>query len=225
MTNWLLLHGTPLTPEVWDGVVPLLEGEVACPSVIPGDGPVTGVQAAIADDLCGGAVTIAPPWHVVGHSFGGQVALELAIRRPDLVSELTLLCTRDNPYPPFAALADSVEQEPFDIDSSLQRWFSPAELGSDGPAVAYARRALETADTSDWARALSAISVFDATAATPTIGCPALVVAAEHDAVSEPATMAAMHGRLRNSQLVVLADASHMSVFTDPERLAGLLTR
>ena len=89
---------------------------------------------------------LTPPWHVVGHSFGGQVALELAIQRPDLVSELTLLCTRDTPYPAFAAAADDVAAGRSDIDDTLRRWFSPAELDDDGAAVRSARTALATAD-------------------------------------------------------------------------------
>jgi pimeloyl-ACP methyl ester carboxylesterase len=226
VTSWLLLHGTPLTPAVWDGVVPLLaaDGDIACPSIVAGDGPASDVQAAIADDLCRD-VTLAAPWHVVGHSFGGQVALELAIRRADLVSKLTLLCTRDTPYRPFAATAATVRQQLVDVDASLRRWFSADEIAEAGPAVENARKALTDADTAAWARALVAISAFDARAATPTISCPALVVAAEHDAVSDPATMSAMHRRLRGSEFIELDDAWHMSVFTDSERLAGLLKR
>src|SRR4029077_307130 len=128
-------------------------------------------------------------WHVVGHSFGGQVALELALQRPDLVSELTLLCTRDTPYSAFAAAADHVVAGRADVDGALQRWFSRVELADDG-------------------------------AATPSIRCPAVVVAAEHDQVSDPVTTEAMHCRLARSEFVVLPDAWHMSVFTDLDRLA-----
>lgn len=225
MTSWLLLHGTPLTPAVWDGLVPLLAGDIDCPRLDPGDGPAATVQADIADALCDGAVNISAPWHVVGHSFGGQVALEIANRRPELVSTLTLLCTRDSPYPPFASLATSLQHQQIDADASLARWFSPAELSAAGPAVEYARDALQNADIAAWGRALAAISVFDVTAATPTITCPTGVVAAEHDSVSDPASMAAMHDRLPDSEFVELADAWHMSVFTEPHRLAALLKR
>jgi 3-oxoadipate enol-lactonase len=224
VTNWLLLHGTPLTPAVWDGVVPLLDGEIHCPHVVPGDGPAGDRQASIAEALCDDAGG-SSPWHVVGHSFGGQVALELAIRRPELVSRLTLLCTRDTPYPPFAAMATHVHDEPVDADASLQRWFSPAELAAAGPAVSGARDALLSADTTAWVRALTAISVFDVAAQTTSISCPVLVVAAEHDAVSDPVAMAEMHRRLRNSDFVELAGSWHMSVFTDTRRLADLLNR
>jgi len=226
VTNWLLLHGTPLTPAVWDGVAALFPaiGDIACPPVVPGDGPASEVQSTLADELCADTVGVAPPWHVVGHSFGGQVAIELAARKPDLVDRLTLLCTRDSPYPPFATVAATVEREPVAVDASMRRWFSPTELASGGAAVEYARDALLTADVRAWARALAAIAVFDATAATPTIGCPTLVVAAEHDAISDPAAMSAMHRRLWRSRFVVLDGAWHMSVFTEPDRLVDLLS-
>jgi hypothetical protein len=49
------------------------------------------------------------------------------------------------------------------------------------------------------------------------------VVAAGHDEVSDPSSMADMAARLPKSSLTVLEDAWHMSVFTDPFRLAGLM--
>ena len=141
---WLLLHGTPLAPEIWDGVIPLLDGAAAARS---------------------------------------------------------------------------------DIDDTLRRWFSPAELDYDGAAVRSARRALATADLVTWAVALRAIAAFDCSAAAPSIRCRAVVVSAEHDPVSDPATMETMHRRLARSEFEVLPDAWHMSVFTDLNRLVDLLNR
>jgi 3-oxoadipate enol-lactonase len=226
VTNWLLLHGTPLTPSVWDDVIPALaeRGDVAAPALVPAAGPAAGVHRAIARRIVTAEVDASPPWHVVGHSFGGQVALEIALQRPELVSSLTLLCTRDTPYPGFAALAADVEKGSVDTDSSLHRWFSPAELAADGSVVRYARDTLATADRRAWSRALSAISVFDVSAGIAAVTCPVLLVAADHDSVSDPQTMAGMAGRLPHSQMRVLDDAWHMSVFTDPTRLVALMT-
>jgi pimeloyl-ACP methyl ester carboxylesterase len=220
--NWLLLHGTPLTPAVWDVVRPLLLGETTAPPVRPGGGRADEVQAQLALNL---AASMPPgvSWHVVGHSFGGQVALEFAIQRPDLVSSLTLLCTRDTPYRPFGAM--SVQVDDIDIDASLRRWFSPDELAANGPAVRYARTTLDSADRTAWARALDAIAVFDCSARTRSIACPTAVIAAGHDPVSPPAAMTALSKRLPHAVLTILNDAWHMSVFADPHRLAGLLLR
>ena len=52
-----------------------------------------------------------------------------------------------------------------------------------------------------------------------------MVVCAEHDRVSDPATMETMHRRLARSEFEVLRDAWHMSVFTDLNRLVDLLNR
>ena len=203
----------------------MLDGTVAAPSLVPGSVAGQQVQADIAADLIRGCSELPAPWHVVGHSFGGQVALEVALQRPDLVSRLALLCTRDTPYPPFAATAAGVADGRVDIEASLRRWFSPAELDTDGPAVRHARIALRDADRTAWACALEAIAVFDRSAATPSIACPTLVVAAEHDQVSDPDTVAAMCARIPDAEIVILENAWHMSVFTDPNRLAALLNR
>jgi 3-oxoadipate enol-lactonase len=226
VTDWLLLHGTPLTPAVWDGVIELLTGcgEVAAPAVVPGSGPAAVVQRSLAQGLAtGDGIGVPPPWNVVGHSFGGQVAVEMALQRPEVVASLTLLCTRDTPYPPFAAAAADVTGGVVDVEGSLQRWFSPAELAADGSVVRYARDTLLTADRVVWARALSAISVFDASAAVHAITCPVTLVAAGHDRVSDPPAMADMAARLTDGELRVLDDAWHMSVFTDPVGLAQLI--
>jgi 3-oxoadipate enol-lactonase len=226
VTNWLLLHGTPLTPSVWDGVVPLLagRGEVIAPPVVPGAGPAAGLHRALAEQLAADVMDSPSRWHVVGHSFGGQIALELAMQRPELVDSLTLLCTRDTPYPPFAAAAAGILGGTVDVDGALQRWFSPDELAVDGPVVRYARDTVATADHRAWSRALSAISVFDVSAAVGAIQCPVTVVAAGHDEVSDPSSMADVAARLPQSSLTVLKNAWHMSVFTDPDRLAALMT-
>jgi 3-oxoadipate enol-lactonase len=228
VTNFLLLHGTPLTPAIWSGVIPLLaeRGGVAAPAVVPGSGPAAGAQRALARRLAvPGVVDVPPPWHVVGHSFGGQVALELAAQRPDLVASLVLLCTRDTPYPPFAAVAAGLSRGTVDVDGSLRRWFSPAELDANGGVVRYARDTLGTADRGRWGKALSAIAVFDVSATIPTITCPVTVISASHDRVSDPSTMADMASRMATAELTVLEDAWHMSTFTDPVGLAHLIDR
>ena len=132
--RWLLLHGTPLTPAVWDDVATCLtpSGTVWCPAITPA-GDARDAQGALAAGLATQVARPAGRLHVVGHSFGGQVALDFALLVPQRVATLTLLCSRDTPFPAFAAAAARLrEGEPVDVGGALSRWFTPAEL--DGAA-------------------------------------------------------------------------------------------
>jgi pimeloyl-ACP methyl ester carboxylesterase len=184
---------------------------------------VKHAQAVIAERLAA-ELASTPPVHVIGHSFGGQVALDLALAAPELVHRVTIVCSRDTPYPAFAAAAEALRRgDPVNIDGALNRWFRPAELADDGPIVQYARGCLRTADRACWAAALDAIAQYDRSAATPNIQAPVTLLAAEFDQVSTPDAMAALANRLPRAQLHVLEGAAHMSPFLDPGRLAGLI--
>jgi 3-oxoadipate enol-lactonase len=225
--RWLLLHGTPLTPAVWDGVAARLtrSGTVLSPAITPA-GDARDAQGALAARLAAGVARPAGRLHVVGHSFGGQVALDFALLVPQLVATLTLLCSRDTPFPAFAAAAARLRGgAPVDADAALSRWFTPAELDQDGPVISYARRCLEQADRQSWAAALDAIARYDRAGRTASIQIPATLIGAELDQVSTPAAMSALASRLPRATLQILPGAAHMTPFTDPAALAELILR
>jgi pimeloyl-ACP methyl ester carboxylesterase len=225
--RWLLLHGTPLTPAVWDGVAAALRetGSVSCPAVTPTPAD-RGAQEAIARRLIGELDQELGPLDVVGHSFGGQIALDFALAAPGRVRSLTIVCSRATPFPPFAATAASLRRgEPVDIDAVLDRWFTPPELRANGPVVRYARTCLRAADRAAWADALDAIAVYDRTHQAGRLELPATLVAAELDQVATPEAMGALAERLPRGSLHVLPGAAHMTPFADPAALARLLRR
>jgi 3-oxoadipate enol-lactonase len=158
--RWLLLHGTPLTPQVWEGVAGYLReyGPVWCPDISPGAGS-RDAQAALAVHLVAAVKRFPERLHVVGHSFGGQVAIDLALFAPQRVQTLTVVCSRDTPFPAFAAAAARLRHgSPVDTSAALGRWFTAPELAAGGPVVTYARQCLEQADRASWAAALDAIA-------------------------------------------------------------------
>jgi pimeloyl-ACP methyl ester carboxylesterase len=225
--RWLLLHGTPLTPAVWDGVAVCLiqSGTVLSPAITPA-GDAGDAQGALAARLTAEIARPVGRLHVVGHSFGGQVALDLALLVPQQVATLTLLCSRDTPFPAFAAAAARLRSgAPVDADAALSRWFTPDELDRAGPVVSYARRCLQQADRRSWAAALDAIARYDRAERTASIRIPATLIAAELDQVSTPAAMSALASRLPRATLKVLPGAAHMTPFTDPAALAELILR
>ena len=181
-------------------------------------------QRAIARRLAGQLGHGPPDIDLVGHSFGGQVALELALAAPGRIRSLTMMCARSTPFPAFAAAAATLRAGvPVDVPAGLARWFTSAELMADGPVVAYARDRLEHADRVEWAVALTAIASYDASARVAAVRAPTTSLAAELDPVSPPAAMAEIVALLPTARLEVLAGAMHMSAFTDPAGLADRL--
>lgn len=107
----LLLHGIPGSGRCWDQVAALVSGraDVLVPDLLGfGDSArptelnilhAVGQAEALSDALGELGVTEAT---VVGHDFGGPVALSLTAFRPDLIIGLGLLATntfRDTPIP------------------------------------------------------------------------------------------------------------------------------
>jgi pimeloyl-ACP methyl ester carboxylesterase len=228
--RWVLLHGTPLTPAVWDGVAAHLspQGHVLCPAAAPaGDaGHAADAPAELAAWLASGHGGLPDRMHLVGHSFGGQVALDLALLAPGRVRALTLICSRDTPFPAFAVTAAALRRgDPVDPDAALGRWFTAAELRGNSPVVQYARRCLQQADRRSWAAALEAIAGYDRSDRVAAISVPVMLIAAELDPVSTPAAMSALASRLPWASLTVLPGAAHMSPFIDPAALARLILR
>jgi pimeloyl-ACP methyl ester carboxylesterase len=211
--QWLLLHGTPLTPRIWDDVTALLPGSALCPSVSAGP-ELTGLLAAPG------------PFHVVGHSFGGQVALDLALAAPNRVRSLTLICSRDTPFPAFAAAAENLRTgQPVNVEATLERWFESAELAAGGALVDYARRCLLECDREQWARALDSIATYDRSRQVQRLEMPVTLLAAAHDQVSTPQAMADLAERLPHATLHVLAGASHLTPFIDAVELTRFIER
>jgi len=222
--RFLLLHGTPLGPQVWDGVRAHLTAEAVAPdltelieSARPGclqTEVASAVLAALPDD----------DMVVVGHSFGGQVAIEVALLAPERLARLVVVCSRHTPFPAFADGARAVRAgRPLDFDAGLRRCFTPWELAADGPAVRYARRQLHTAPRAPWAASLDAVATYDRGSAVGRIAAPASLFAAGRDEVSPPAVMAELAAALRHATLEVVSAWAHMSPFADPAAFAARL--
>jgi pimeloyl-ACP methyl ester carboxylesterase len=220
----VLLHGTPLTPEVWDDVRPLLAADTVAPDLTelvaaapPGD-VQTHVASAVLDSITDSSMV------VVGHSFGGQVAIELALLAPNRVTRAIIVCSRHTPVPTFAAGARAIRGgAEVDIGASLRRWFTPEELAADGPAVGYARARLATAPRGPWAASLDAIAHYDRSSTVGRIAAPVALFAAGRDEVSPSSAMVELAAALPDGRLRVVEAWAHMSPFAHPAGFAAAL--
>ena len=100
--TWALIHGFGTSRHVWRRVLEGLDAEPLTPD-LPGfgDNAALGKAGQTVEDMAGWLADLLRtdnrgPYQVAAHSMGGKVALLLAARTPELVSELLLIA----PSPP-----------------------------------------------------------------------------------------------------------------------------
>jgi 3-oxoadipate enol-lactonase len=92
MSDVLLLHAGIADRRMWEPQLEALEaaGHRALAPDLPGFGD-RALEPGVVDYVAFAAAQLAGAAAVVGCSFGGRIALELAIARPDLVDRLVLI--------------------------------------------------------------------------------------------------------------------------------------
>jgi 3-oxoadipate enol-lactonase len=227
----VLVHGTPLDAHAWDGLLPrVATSHRVITYDLRGHGSARSCDLPasyepLVDDLA--AVLDARGLeraHVVGHSFGGQVAAAFATSHPDCVSALTVICARTTPYPPFAAAADAIERDGIEAVAriALDRWFTPDALARDDPTVAYARSRLIPEAAGTLATAFRLIARCDLAERLAALPGRARFIAAGRDPVATPEELRHASALAPRGVLVLEPGAGHMLPIEHPERLASL---
>lgn len=218
---WVLLHGAPLNPTVWDDVRAVLHAPAITPDLnrpYPAATLQRDLAAAILTQITENDLT------VVGHSLGGQVAIELALLAPERVRRLILACTRATPIEKFSGTAEAIRRgQPFDVEAGVRRWFTDAELAEDGPVVRYVRQRLQNVDPLHYAYTLDALVRYDRQAALPDVAADTTVICAGQDPIASPVVMAHITEAVPHARLTIVDEWAHMSPFVHPARFAELL--
>jgi pimeloyl-ACP methyl ester carboxylesterase len=164
---------------------------------------------------------------VVGLSFGGMVAQQLALSRPPLVGALALCgCTAtfaDAVRPMIRARGEAALQGGMGavVETTLERWFTPAFLAAGGAGAVRAR--LESDDPRGWADAWAAMSLHDCQPKLGALRIPVLCLAGEKDLAAAPEAMGAMAAAIPGGRLDVIAGAPHMMQIETPDAMADRL--
>ena len=187
------------------------------------DDPVTVARLAAAlerrlDDESLGPVT------VIGHSLGGMIAQELALRAPDRVRGLVLCNTIPGVTegarsfnPVLADLAES-EGSTAVADALLPAMFGPQPL--DGTERARERyfADMQSADPASLAAAFRAVVTFDARERLPGLALRALVIAGQHEGNDADQEELA---DLLDAHCVFLPGTSHLAPVESPKAFAA----
>ncbi len=225
MTDVLFLHPVALDSRAagWLG----LDGVVA--PTLPGHGERARARPGmtlddVADEVVGWTDG---PVHVVGASFGGMVAMHLALRYPRRVASLAL-CFTTARVAPEGMLQRAADTERIGsvgmASATMERWFSPEALeGPPSSGLAYARERLEHTPAENVADVWRAISQHDVLDRLGEIRVPTTCIAGDHDLSTPLAAMEATAAAIPGAELVVL-DLPHMGFLERPDLFTPALT-
>lgn len=219
----VFLAGAGQDGEIWADVVPL----VAPPLIVhefPAHGGRFGSPLEHVEDLADDAVEHVPGRRaavLVGHSLGGAVALEAALRRPDSVGGLVVIGAELDPKPDRRAMA-ALE------NGDLDRFVDLIHLGivgSQNPSAAaeasarrlerMVRRTALRATAADY----RAAAAHDLTGRLRGIAVPVAVIAGGRDVLVPRRRVASLAAEL-DVEEVVVAEASHQVPWEAPEAVA-----
>ena len=167
----------------------------------------------------------------VGLSMGGMVGQGLAVCHPELVQGLVLANTSAQ-YPDaakglWAQRISTVESQGLAgiADMVMERYFCATFRAAQPDAVAGFRAGLLRTDAKGYVACCHAVANVDCLDRLGQVRCPTLIIAGAQD-MGAPVTMSqAMVERIAGAELVVLADASHLSVVEQPASFAAHLGR
>lgn len=158
---------------------------------------------------------------VVGVSFGGMVAQELAIRHPDRVSRLVLCCTSSGgagaPSYPLHTLIDLPEDERVAIQLGISDTRYGAEWQAANPEAAekiFATMRTGQPPADGYRHQLEARSHHDTFDRLDRVTAPTLVAAGRHDGIAPVANSEALAARIPDAELRVY-EGGHLFLLQD----------
>ncbi|WP_328393804.1 alpha/beta fold hydrolase [Nocardia sp. NBC_00416] len=165
--------------------------------------------------------------HLVGHSLGGAVAALVAAAAPrGVVRSLTLVATPPHGFASFAERAKPVAESgsmASMVEPTLERWFDPAQLAADTPAVRYCRDRLTHLSPATWVSAWRSFARFDGYTAIGASLPPTLLLSGGADRSTPPESVESILAHVpKTFGHRVVPDAGHMLIFDRADELATI---
>jgi pimeloyl-ACP methyl ester carboxylesterase len=171
--------------------------------------------------------------HLVGHSMGGMVALEMMAAHAARCRSLTLVATS----PVFGSADGSFQRAflaqrlgPLDAGRTMPE-LAPvlvADMVGEAPdpaGVARATAAMAAVSAATYRASLTCLTTFDRRALLGALAVPTLVIAAEHDRAAPAAGMERMAARIPGARYHCVAGSGHLLPLERPAEFNALLDR
>jgi pimeloyl-ACP methyl ester carboxylesterase len=231
----VLLHSSVCDRRMWEPQWQPLLGAgyrvVRCDFRGFGDTPLADRPYSDAEDVAQplGDVPGTGPAVLVGSSYGGKVALELAATRPELVGALALLCSGSPGHTPSDALRSIGEQEDAllaagdtagAVELMVDTWLGPE---ADDAARDQLRRMQR--HSFEVQSAVGADEFWQPTSGVELsrIEVPCLAVSGRHDVVDFREIAARLPEQLKDARHLELPWAGHLPGLERPEAVSALL--
>lgn len=169
--------------------------------------------------------------HLVGHSLGGMVLQELALRAPERIRSMTLFATS----PSFGG-ADSDLRRQFLAEhlAPLDAGIGMADLApalvttlvsthADPEGVRQAVQCLAHVPPASYRAAINGLTSFDRRESLSDLDVPTLCLAGEVDRIAPPVMMERMSAKLPNAQFAVIRRAGHLAQLEQPRAFNAIL--
>jgi len=163
--------------------------------------------------------------HVMGASYGGIIAMTLAVHHPQRVKSLVLGATAPSislfQAPDFSAIrsqgAEAVAR------FMLGTVISPAAVDGDAALAAETRAALRIRNEQSLARRMAAVAQHDMRDRLGEIRAPTLILQGDEDPIVPVSTAELMAERIYGSRLHILEGSRHGITFQHRQRTADLV--
>jgi 3-oxoadipate enol-lactonase len=199
-------------------IVPELPGFGGSAAVSGGLADIADRMAEAVKDAAGGEDTI-----VLGNGYGGFVALQMAIRHPQLAAKFILAdCGAAFSEPgrqAFRNMAAASEAKGLAgiTDVAMRRLFAPEFQEAHPDLMADRRAAFLRTDGDVFRAACAALAELDLRPELGKVTVPVLVLVGEHDEATPPPMSHELAAGLPNAQLKIIAGCAHVPQLQSPQ--------
>ncbi|MDQ4489382.1 alpha/beta fold hydrolase [Sinomonas sp. ASV486] len=166
-------------------------------------------------------------FHYAGDSVGGATGAELALRHPERLLSLAMVCSspRFNGAEAYAERADAVAEQGTEIrlEPSAEIWFAPGFLGEHPTESSRLLDSLRDADRFGYAAVCRAIAAYDVRDRFAEISVPFLAVAGQFDSVCPLSEAQWMADQAQHGVAVEVPNVGHIAPTENPALVASLL--